>query len=51
MQGIRVPDERWKNLGEAAKKAGTDRSKIVNDFAKWFTREDDTPLPERPDVD
>lgn len=51
VQGVRVPDERWQKLGEAAKRAGTDRSKVVNDLAAWYVREDGAELPKRPAPD
>ncbi|EMD29628.1 hypothetical protein C791_2987 [Amycolatopsis azurea DSM 43854] len=44
-----MPDERWKNLGKAAERAGSDRSKVLNDFAAWYTDEEDAELPVRPE--
>lgn len=43
-----MPESRWKKLGEAAQRAGTNRSEVINDFARWYTGEDDAELPERP---
>lgn len=51
MQGVRVPDARWRKLGEDAERAGTNRSSVINDFAAWYTREDGAELPERPEDD
>jgi hypothetical protein len=50
-RAIRVPDKRWNKLGEDAEKAGSDRSKVINDLAAWYTREDGAKLPKRPDAD
>jgi hypothetical protein len=43
-----MPDERWEALGDAAKAAGSDRSKVINELAAWYTNEDGAELPERP---
>ncbi|WP_143254520.1 hypothetical protein [Amycolatopsis azurea] len=48
-RSIKMPDERWKNLGKAAERAGSDRSKVLNDFAAWYTDEEDAELPVRPE--
>ncbi|MFB9924409.1 hypothetical protein ACFORO_10510 [Amycolatopsis halotolerans] len=45
---VRIPDKRWKTLGEKAKDAGSDRSKVLNDLAAWYVRENGAELPERP---
>ena len=45
---IRMPDERWEAVDEKAKDAGSDRSKVINDLAAWYVREDGAELPERP---
>lgn len=44
-----MPNERWEKLAEEAERAGSDRSKVINDMAAWYTREDGAKLPERPD--
>jgi hypothetical protein len=41
--------ERWEALDRTAKKAGSDRAKVVNDLAAWYVSEDGAELPERPD--
>jgi metal-responsive CopG/Arc/MetJ family transcriptional regulator len=46
---VRMPAKRRDALDEKAKKAGSDRSKVVNDLAAWYVKEDDAELPERPD--
>lgn len=43
-----MPTDRWQRLGEAAEAAGSDRTKILNAFAGWFTREPGGKLPRRP---
>lgn len=48
---VRMSDERWNAFGEAAGKAGTDRTEATNRFAAWYTREDGAELPERPEGD
>lgn len=45
---MKMPDDRWDALGESAAKAGSDRSKVLNDLAAWYVREPDAKLPERP---
>lgn len=45
---VKMPDERWKTLGDKAKGAGSDRSKVLNDLAAWYVREDGAGLPDRP---
>lgn len=48
VRGVRVPEERWQQFKEAAETACTDRSKAINEFAAWFTREPGAKLPKRP---
>lgn len=45
---VRVPDDDWDDLGEAAAAAGTDRSKLINQLLRWYLRRDGARLPERP---
>jgi hypothetical protein len=51
VRSVRMPDERWDALDSAAKKTGSDRAKVVNDLAAWFTAEDGAELPKRPAPD
>ncbi len=46
---MKMPDDRWDALGDAAKEAGSDRSKVINDLAAWYVREPGAKLPARPD--
>lgn len=48
VRSVKIPDDRWKALGEKASTAGSDRSKVINDLAAWYTREDGAELPDRP---
>lgn len=45
---IRIPDEEWADLDDAAKSQGTDRSKVVQQFVRWYLRRPGAKLPERP---
>lgn len=45
---VRMPEERWNALGDKAKAAGSDRSKVINELTAWYTREDGAELPDRP---
>lgn len=46
---VKMPDERWDKLGDKAKVADSDRSKVLNELAAWYVREKDAKLPKRPD--
>lgn len=48
---VPMPTSRWQRLGEAAEATGSDRTKVINAFAGWFTREPGGKLPKRPDPD
>lgn len=47
---IRVDDDLWRKLDEAARATGpdTDRSTVLRQLARWFVREPGAELPERP---
>lgn len=47
---IRVPLDLWARFGEAATRAGTDRSAVLRDFMRWYAREPGAKLPKRPAV-
>jgi hypothetical protein len=47
--GVRMPDPRWQRLGDAAEAAGTDRTEVINDFARWYTHEPGAKAVKRPD--
>lgn len=48
-QTIRMDEDLWEKLDEAAKAMGTDRSSYLRDFAKWAVREKGARMPRRPD--
>jgi hypothetical protein len=45
---MRVPDEDWDDMEAPVKAAGTDRTKVVNQFIRWYLRRPGARLPERP---
>jgi len=45
---IRVSDEDWGDLGEMAAAAGTDRTKVIVAFVRWWLRRPGSKLPDRP---
>jgi len=47
-RSVKMPDERWDALDRDAKKTGSDRSKVINELAAWFTKEPGAELPDRP---
>lgn len=49
IRGVRIPDDRWQQFKDAAEAAGVDRSKAINDFIAWYTREPGTKRPTRPE--
>jgi hypothetical protein len=44
---VRVSDDDWSDLDTAAKSAGADRAKIINQLIRWYLRRPDAELPER----
>lgn len=46
--GIRVSEAVWTRLGEAAARAGTDRSAVIRALLAWYLREPGASLPPRP---
>lgn len=46
---IRVPENLWLRFGEATATAGTDRSAVMREFIRWYTREQGAKMPRRPD--
>lgn len=51
LRAMRIPDERWAAADRAARRLGTDRTKLVNQFLAWFTREPGAKPVKRPDVE
>lgn len=48
-QTVRIDHERWERFETVANQADTDRSKLINDFVAWYTREPGAKLPKRPE--
>jgi hypothetical protein len=48
-RAVRVDDELWQEAGQAAAAAGTDRTKLLNQFLRWYLRRPGAALPERPE--
>jgi hypothetical protein len=47
-QTIRMDEDLWEKLDEAAKALGTDRSSYLRDFARWAVHEKGARMPRRP---
>ena len=45
---IRVSDDDWADLGTHAAAAGTDRTKVIVAFIRWYLHRPGATLPERP---
>jgi len=45
----RIPLDTWNEFEKAASAAGTDRSKVLNEFVEWYLRRRGAHLPARPD--
>jgi len=43
-----MDEELWEDLDVATKAAGTDRSAVLREFARWYIRERGAKLPRRP---
>lgn len=43
-----MDDELWEAWGKWAAEQGTDRTKLINRFARWCLREEGVTLPRRP---
>lgn len=44
----RVAFDLWEEFGTAAEAQGTDRSKVINEFIRWFLRKPGAKMPARP---
>lgn len=47
-RAVRIDDETWTALGEATEAAGTDRSAVLRELARWWLRRPGAKLPARP---
>ena len=48
-RALRIDDETWAELGDAAKAAGADRSAVLRDLARWWLRIPGARMPPRPE--
>lgn len=49
VRSIRLSDERWDALDQAAQDADTDRVKLIAALVAWYLRERGARLPKRPE--
>jgi hypothetical protein len=47
-RNVRIPDDDWNDLGARAAGLGTDRTKVIVAFVRWYLRRPGATLPERP---
>lgn len=48
-QTIRADEGLWEEFGDATSKVDSDRSTVLRDFMRWFTRRHGAELPQRPE--
>lgn len=48
LQSFRFPSDLWRRFAEVARAAGTDRSKVLQNFIRWYIGDPDATTPERP---
>jgi hypothetical protein len=48
-RSIRIEDELWAALGQAAQTVGVDRSTLIRQLVRWYVRDPGAKLPQRPD--
>lgn len=48
-RAIRISDEDWADLRASADASGSDRTKVINQFIRWYLRRPGAKLPERPE--
>jgi hypothetical protein len=51
IKNIRVENDEWDAFGAACTAAGTDRSTVIRQLARWYARQPGATLPKRPDPD
>jgi hypothetical protein len=49
-RAVRIDDETWAALGDAADAAGTDRSAVLRELARWWLRHPGARMPPRPEI-
>jgi hypothetical protein len=45
---FRLPRDVWTRFEEIAREAGVDRSEILREFVRWYTRQPGAKIPPRP---
>ncbi len=45
---LRIREDLWAVFGEAATRAGVDRSTLLREFIRWYARQAGAKLPDRP---
>jgi len=50
-RAVRVDGQVWEDAGQASAAMGTDRTKLINQFLRWYLRRPGAKLPERPPED
>jgi hypothetical protein len=48
-RSVRISDEDWADLDEAAASEGTDRAGVIKELIRWYLRRPGARLPPRPD--
>ena len=48
-RAVRIDDETWEALGDAATATGTDRSAVLRELARWWLRRPGAKMPARPE--
>lgn len=48
-RSVRVSDDDWDDMDEAAKSVGTDRGSLIKQFIRWYLRRPGARLPVRPE--
>ncbi len=46
---LRAENHEWGPFGEAAKRAGSDRTTVLRQFMRWYSGEPGAELPTRPE--
>lgn len=47
-RAVRIPDDEWSALGDAARAGGTNRTALLRAFLAWYVRRPGARLPARP---
>ena len=47
---LRVPEDVWREFGQAAAAVGMDRAALLRQFIQWYIRQPEAKIPKRPDL-